>query len=114
MYGGVTVLGARTIRKWAAGRSVRTAQTSHPQLCQRLGHLACAELLPLDCIAKALTEGHVFTDLSSPTLNIPRAGRVGAHGGAAGRRRSGLGADRTVRPGDKRPSHPPRHREHIA
>ena len=42
--------------------------------------------------------------------NIQRAGRVGAHGGAAGRRRSRLGADRTVRPGDKRPSHPPMHR----
>ena len=41
-------------------------------------------------------------------------GRVATHGGAAGRGRSGLDADRTVRPGDKRPSYPPKHREHIA
>ena len=46
--------------------------------------------------------------------NIPRAGRDGAHGGATGRGRSGLDADRTVRPGNKLPSFPPRRREHIA
>ena len=46
--------------------------------------------------------------------NIPRAGRVGAHGEAAGRGRAGLGANRTVCPGDKRPSYLPRHRGHVA
>ena len=46
--------------------------------------------------------------------NISRANRDGAHGGATGRDRSGLDADRTVRPGNKLSSYPPRHREHIA
>ena len=41
---------------------------------------------------------------------MPRAGRVGAPGGTTGRGRAGRDADRTVRPGDKRPSHPLRHR----
>ena len=45
--------------------------------------------------------------------DIPRAGRVGAHGGAAGRSRAGRAADRTVRPGDGHPSYLPRHRIHI-
>ena len=47
-------------------------------------------------------------------LDIPRTGRVGAHGGAAARGRAGLVTDRTVRPGNKRPSYPPRHRRHVA
>ena len=38
--------------------------------------------------------------------DTPRASRVGAHGGAAGRGRAGQDADRTVRPGDNRPSYP--------
>ena len=42
--------------------------------------------------------------------DIPRAGRVGARGGAAGRGQAGLGANRTVRPGNKGPSYPPRKR----
>ena len=33
--------------------------------------------------------------------DIPRADRVGAHGGAAERARAGLGANRTVRPENK-------------
>ena len=45
--------------------------------------------------------------------NIPPAGRVWAHGGAAGRGRAGRDADRTVRPGNKRPSYPPRHRRRL-
>ena len=40
------------------------------------------------------------------------AGRRG--GGAAGRGRAQLCANGTVRPGDKGPSYPPRHRRHIA
>ena len=39
-------------------------------------------------------------------LDIPQAGRVGAHGEAAGRGRAGLDADRAFRPGDKRPPLP--------
>ena len=46
--------------------------------------------------------------------DIPRAGRVGVHGGAAGRGRAGLDTDRTVRPGDTRPSYLPRHRRDVA
>ena len=46
--------------------------------------------------------------------DIQRAGRVGAHGGAAGRSRAGLDANRTVRPGDKGPSYPPRHLRQVA
>ena len=46
--------------------------------------------------------------------DIPRAGRVEAHGRTAGRGRSGLDVDRTIRPGDKRPSYPTRHRKHVA
>ena len=46
--------------------------------------------------------------------DIPRAGRVGAHGGVAGRGRAGPDANRTVRPGDKRPPHPPKNRRHVA
>ena len=34
--------------------------------------------------------------------DLPQAGRVGAHGGASGRRRARLDADRAIRPGDKR------------
>ena len=47
------------------------------------------------------------------TPDIPRSGRVGAHGGAAGRGWAERDADRTVRPGDKRPWYPPRHRIHF-
>ena len=36
--------------------------------------------------------------------DTPRAGRLGAHGGAAGRGRARLGANSTVRSGDKGPS----------
>ena len=46
--------------------------------------------------------------------DIPRTGRVGAHGGVAGRGWAGLGANRTVRLGDKRSSHTPKHRRHVA
>ena len=45
--------------------------------------------------------------------DIPRAGRVEAHGRAAGRGWAGLDADRTVRLGDKRLSYPPRHQRHV-
>ena len=46
----------------------------------------------------------------------PRAGRVGAHGGVGQnwRGRAELNAYRTVRPGNKGPSYPPKHREHVA
>ena len=40
-------------------------------------------------------------------------GRVGAPGGAAGRGRARLGANGIVRPGNKSPASPPRHRENV-
>ena len=46
--------------------------------------------------------------------DIPRAGWVGAHGGAAGRCRARMDANRSVRPGDKGLSDPPRHRRNVA
>ena len=46
--------------------------------------------------------------------DIPQAGRVGAHGGAAGRSRAGLYANRTVRLGDNPFSNPPKHGRHVA
>ena len=46
--------------------------------------------------------------------DIPRAGRVRAHGGAAGQGRAGMDANRIVRPGDKLPSHPPKRRRNVA
>ena len=46
--------------------------------------------------------------------DIPQAGRVGVHGGVAGRGRAGLGANRTVRLGDKLLSYQPKHRRHVA
>ena len=46
--------------------------------------------------------------------DIPRAGRVGAHGGVAGRGRAGLFANRTVRLGNNPSSHSPKHRRHVA
>ena len=75
------------------------------------------------CVRVLDSTGHVFRRLQIAPLkieclvqspDIPRAIRVGAHGGAAGRRRAGLNDDRTVRPGDKRPSYPPRHRRNVA
>ena len=58
----------------------------------------------------------VSTDLSNPKPgpDIPRAGRVGAPGGAAVRGRAILGANRTIRPRIKSPPYPPRHRRNIA
>ena len=46
--------------------------------------------------------------------DIPRAGRVGAPGGAAGRGRARLRANRIIRPGNKSPPSPPRHRRNVA
>ena len=46
--------------------------------------------------------------------DIPRAGRVEAHGGVAGRGRAGLDANRTVRLGDNPSSYPPKHRRNVA
>ena len=46
--------------------------------------------------------------------DIPWAGRVGALGGAAGRGRARLGANRIIRPGNKSPPYPPRHRRNVA
>ena len=48
-----------------------------------------------------------------PNPNTLRSVRVGAHGGAAGRGRAGVGANRTVYPGCMRLWYPPRHREHV-
>ena len=49
-----------------------------------------------------------------PNPDIPRAGRVGAPGGTAGRGRAGLGANRFVRPGNTSPVYPPRDRRNVA
>ena len=46
--------------------------------------------------------------------DIPRAGRVGEPGGAARRGRARLGANRSIRPGNKGPSYFPKHRRHVA
>ena len=46
--------------------------------------------------------------------DIPRAGKVGAPGGAARRGRARLGANRTIRPGNKSPPFPLRHRRNVA
>ena len=46
--------------------------------------------------------------------DIPRAGRLAAHGGVAGRGRAGLGANRIVRLGHEPPSYRPKHRRHVA
>ena len=46
--------------------------------------------------------------------DIPRACRVGAHGGVAGRGRAGLHANRSVRLGDNPFSYFPKHRRHVA
>ena len=46
--------------------------------------------------------------------DIPRAGRVEAHRGVAGRSRAGLDANKTVRPRDKPTSYLPKHRRHVA
>ena len=40
--------------------------------------------------------------------DIPRMGRVGAPSGTAGRGWAGLGANRTIRPGNKSSVYPPR------
>ena len=47
-------------------------------------------------------------------LDIPLGRRDGAHGGLAGRGRAGLDANITVRPGNKPPPHPPKHRRHVS
>ena len=46
--------------------------------------------------------------------DLPWAGQVAASGRAAGRGRAGLGANRTVRPGNKGPPYFPRHRRNVA
>ena len=55
---------------------------------------------------------HVICRIQNP--DIPRAVRVGAPGGTAGRGREGLDANRTVRLGSTRSSYPPRHRRQVA
>ena len=59
---------------------------------------------------------YVKLNLSNPKPGhtIPRAGRVEAPGGAAGRGRARLGANRTIRPGNKSPPFPPSHRRNVA
>ena len=49
-----------------------------------------------------------------PNPDIPRASRVGAPGGAAGRGRARLGANRIIRPRNKSLPFPPRHRKNFA
>ena len=46
--------------------------------------------------------------------DIPRAGRIRAHGGVAGRGWAGLNANRTVRLGDNPFLYHPKHRRHVA
>ena len=69
---------------------------------------------PCDLRTKLRAGGTSFSTRRAQNPDIPRAGRVGAPGGTAGRGRTGLGANRTVRPGDEGPSYPPRHRRHVA
>ena len=50
--------------------------------------------------------------IQNPDIQLAR--RDGAHGGLAGRGRAGLGANRTVRPGNKPGLYPPKHRKHVS
>ena len=57
----------------------------------------------------------VFTETCrTKNPDIPRAGRVGAPGGAAARGRARLSANRTIRQGNKGPPYLPKHRRNDA
>ena len=65
------------------------------------------------------TTAYLFPDMPCMNLLNPKPGHttggwVGAPGGAAGRRRARLGANRIIRPGNKSPPFPPRHRRNVA
>ena len=47
-------------------------------------------------------------------LSSPKPGHTTGGSGRGARRDGGAGSGRTVRPGDKRPSYPPKHRRHVA
>ena len=96
----------------------RALRLDAPVVCWVLdstGHLVSCLSLCIDtqsevCTARARLQG--TCRVQNP--DIPRAGRVGTHGGVTGRGRAGLGANRIVRPGNKPPSHPPKHRRHVS
>ena len=67
---------------------------------EKTGPMLCASLSTVTC------------RVQNP--GIPWAGRVGAHGGVAGRGRAAQDAKIIVRLGDERPSHPPRGRRYVA
>ena len=65
---------------------------------------------------------HIHTDMHAfihTHLSSPKPGHTTGGSGRGARRGGGVGwagrdADRTVRPGDRRPSYPPRHRRHVS
>ena len=66
------------------------------------------------CLLNPFHARHVRENCRVQNSDIPRAGHVKAHDGVAGRDRAGLGANRTVRVGDKPLSYPPKHRRQVA
>ena len=57
-----------------------------------------------------------FFDLRGRRINLsnPKPGHTTGGSGRGARRGGGAGSVRTGRPGDKRPSYPPKHRRHVA
>ena len=86
----------------------------------RQGSLAKEQLLRLpsntkkDDLSLGTRSMNTYITCRIQNPDIPRAGRVGAHGGVAGRGRAGPDANRTVRPGDKLPAYSPKHRRQVA
>ena len=79
--------------------------------------LACGGLNSFRTFCPTFIYRHFQTVKSTCRIqnpDIPRAGRVGAPGGAAGRGRAKLGANKIIRPGNKSPPHTPRHRRNVA
>ena len=88
---------------------------------------------PTNLVAQRQLSLEPYKSSSTPVLNISLNGRTGHGGhswpsnlsspkpghttggsGRGARRGGGAGSGRTVRPEDKRPAYPPRHRRHVA
>ena len=67
-----------------------------------------------DATTDHIAYGHFERTCRIQNPYISQAGRVGAHGGAAGRSRAELGANRTVGLGNTSPLYPPRDRINVA
>ena len=114
-------------------RPLELTQISHIAINRALEHLGISYIAmnrPLElsnvshiAINRALERSEMSYIARNRSLDCriqnpdkPRAGRVGAHGGVGQnwRGRAELNAYRIVRPGNKGPSYPPKHREHVA